>query len=43
METIDRFKPVIVAERFNDIQLIESIGYRYADTSFMDNIFIPKD
>lgn len=41
--TINKFKPVIVAERFNDIAFMKSIGYRYVDTSFMDNIFIPEE
>lgn len=43
INTIKKFKPVIVAERFNDIAFMRSIGYEYADTSFMDNIFIPGD
>lgn len=43
INTINKFKPVIVAERFNDIAYMKSIGYRYADTSFMDNIFVPGE
>lgn len=41
LETIQKFKPVIVAERYRNDTFMQSLGYQFADTSFMDNIYVP--
>jgi FkbM family methyltransferase len=45
IRTINKFKPVIIGERFGDNVAqagMSALGYKLADTSFMDSIYIPR-
>jgi len=46
-KTIEKFRPVIVAERFGTFQqqlyMEQQHGYKYASSSYMDTIYIPKE
>jgi FkbM family methyltransferase len=41
LETIARFKPVIITEKFKDEQFMQALGYKYHKQSYSDHIFIP--
>ena len=46
INTIRKYKPVIIAERFNgreQQQFMKEMGYDYADQSFLDSIYIAHD
>lgn len=41
--TIEKYKPVIIAERFNSPeqqQFMNDLGYQYTDQSFLDSIYV---
>jgi len=43
-QTIKKFKPVIIAERFaspDQQRFMMNLGYKYVDQSFLDSIYIP--
>lgn len=45
-QTIEKYKPVIVAERFGSLNhqvFMEKLGYVLKDKSYMDHIYIPKE
>lgn len=45
-KTIEKYKPVIVLERFGSLEqqvFMDNLGYKLQDRSFMDVIYIPKD
>lgn len=42
LNTINRFKPVIIVEKYDDKDFMDSLGYKYYMTSHSDHIFIPR-
>lgn len=42
LQSIARFKPVIITEKKQDEQFMQSLGYKYQDQSYSDFIYIPN-